>query len=78
MIVPLISGGHTLGAITFVAGESERRYTQTDLNFAQELARRAALAVDNARLYREAQAALLKRERALELHRSVEDRCPCW
>ena len=38
-------------AITLVSGESERRYGTTDLELAQHLARRAALAVDNARLY---------------------------
>jgi PAS domain S-box-containing protein len=57
MIVPLIARGRTLGAITFVAAESGRHYTEADLSFAEDLARRAALAVDNARLYREAQEA---------------------
>jgi GAF domain-containing protein len=55
--VPLIARGRTLGAITFVAAESGRYYTEADLSFAEDLARRAALAVDNARLYREAQEA---------------------
>jgi PAS domain S-box-containing protein len=54
---PLVSRGRTLGAITFVAAESGRRYTTDDLALAVELARRAATAVDNARLFREAQAA---------------------
>jgi PAS domain S-box-containing protein len=57
MIVPLIARGRTLGAITFVTAESGRQYTEADLSFAEDLARRAALAVDNARLYREAQEA---------------------
>jgi PAS domain S-box-containing protein len=57
MVVPLIARGRTLGAITFVTAESGRHYTETDLSFAEDLARRAALAVDNARLYREAQEA---------------------
>jgi PAS domain S-box-containing protein len=57
MIVPLIARGRTLGAITFVTAESGRQYTETDLSFAEDLAQRAALAVDNARLYREAQEA---------------------
>ncbi|MBA3767113.1 MAG: PAS domain S-box protein, partial [Acidobacteria bacterium] len=57
MVVPLIARGRTLGAITFVTAESDRHYTETDLSFAEDLARRAALAVDNARLYREAQEA---------------------
>ena len=56
MIVPLVTRGHTLGTITLVvSSESGRQYTQIDLALAEELARRAALAVDNARLYAEAQ-----------------------
>ncbi len=74
MIVPLVARGRTLGAITFVTGESERCYTEQDLNFAQDLAHRAALAVDNARLYREAESALRAREQALELHQDLDQR----
>ncbi|WP_051469917.1 PAS domain S-box protein [Fischerella sp. PCC 9605] len=55
--VPLIARGQILGAITLVYGESGRRYSVTDLSLAEDLARRAALAVDNARLYRKAQEA---------------------
>ncbi|HZH32905.1 MAG TPA: PAS domain S-box protein [Pyrinomonadaceae bacterium] len=55
MIVPLIAHNRVLGAITFAAAESGRRFTAADLVFAEGLAQRAALAVDNARLYREAQ-----------------------
>jgi signal transduction histidine kinase len=50
MIVPLNARGHTLGIMTFVS--TSRHYTEDDLALAEELARRAALAVDNARLYR--------------------------
>lgn len=57
MIVPLVARGRTLGAITFMIADSERRYGAGDLALAQELARRAALAIDNARLYGEAQEA---------------------
>src|SRR5215212_9333280 len=52
MIVPLVARGRTLGAISLVSAESGRRYGEAELELAQELARRAALAVDNARLYR--------------------------
>ena len=56
MIVPLMTRGHTLGTITLVvSAESGRQYTEVDVALAEELARRAALAVDNARLYAEAQ-----------------------
>jgi PAS domain S-box-containing protein len=58
MVVPLIARGRTLGAMTFASENPARRYTQDDLNFAEELARRAALGIDNARLYSEAQTAL--------------------
>jgi PAS domain S-box-containing protein len=55
MVVPLIAPGRVFGAITFVSAESGRSYGQADLALAQDLARRAALAVDNARLYHTAQ-----------------------
>jgi PAS domain S-box-containing protein len=53
MTVPLIARGRALGAITFASGESGRRFGQTDLDLAQDLAQRAAVAIDNARLYEE-------------------------
>ena len=52
IIVPLVARRRTLGAITLVSAESGRRYGTNELELAEELARRAALAVDNARLYR--------------------------
>ena len=53
-VVPLIARGRTLGAISFVTTEeSGRVYDEDDLRLAEELAGRCALAVDNARLYRE-------------------------
>jgi signal transduction histidine kinase len=54
MIVPLIARGQTLGAITLLTSTSRRRYGPDDLTLAEQLASRAAIAVDNARLYREA------------------------
>ena len=62
MIVPMNAHDRTLGAITFVSAESGRTYGPTDLALAEDLARRAAMALDNARLYREAQDALRDRE----------------
>jgi PAS domain S-box-containing protein len=55
MVVPLIAHGNKLGAITFVSAESGRSYGAADLALAEEIGRRAAIAVDNARLYRKAQ-----------------------
>ena len=67
LIVPLTARGRTIGAITFVMAESDRRYGQPELLLAELLARRAATAVDNARLYHEAGQALREQERALAL-----------
>lgn len=53
MIVPLIAGKKTMGAISFVATSSGQRFNDDDLTLAQDLARRAALAMENARLYEE-------------------------
>ncbi len=55
--VPLKARGHIVGAATFAWSESKRRYTPADVELAQELARRAGLAVENARLYRAEQEA---------------------
>ncbi|HEY2072060.1 MAG TPA: GAF domain-containing protein, partial [Gaiellaceae bacterium] len=49
--VPLVAHGRVLGAITFAWSESGRRYEQADTMLAEELGRRAALAIENARLY---------------------------
>ncbi|MGH2557730.1 MAG: PAS domain S-box protein, partial [Thermomicrobiales bacterium] len=57
MIAPMSARGATVGTITFAAAESGRHYTETDQVLAMELAHRAAIAVDNARLYRASQAA---------------------
>jgi signal transduction histidine kinase len=65
MAVPLNARGRTLGVLSFIAAESGRRYTADDLAFAEQLASRAALAVENARLYQEVQQALLTRDEFL-------------
>jgi signal transduction histidine kinase len=65
MIVPLAARGRTLGAITFVAAESGRRYGRADLAMAEELGRRAGVAVDNARIWDEARRAILARDEVL-------------
>jgi signal transduction histidine kinase len=67
LIVPLTARGRTLGAMTFVMAESGRRYGSADLPLGEDLARRAAIAVDNARLYREAELALQEKDRSLAL-----------
>jgi signal transduction histidine kinase/DNA-binding response OmpR family regulator len=73
MCVPLPARGQNLGTMTFITAESRRRYRPTDLALAQDLARRAAVAIDNARLYRDAQQAIqLERERTVQLRRLAE------
>jgi PAS domain S-box-containing protein len=51
MVVPIKLHDRTFGTITLLSAGSGRRYDQLELAFAEELGRRAALAVDNARLY---------------------------
>ena len=53
IIVPLSARGRVLGAFTTARTTPGRRYAQHDLAFVEDVARRAALALDNARLYRE-------------------------
>ena len=56
MIVPLSTGNEVLGVITFVSTkESKREYTQSDLEIAQDFAKRVALTIENVRLFNEAQ-----------------------
>ena len=57
LCVPLIVAGRALGALTLATAESGRRYTDDDLRFAEDIASRAALAVENARAYEEMQRA---------------------
>jgi PAS domain S-box-containing protein len=49
--VPLTAGGRTLGALTLASAESGRRYTDDDRRFAEDIASRAAMAVENAQAY---------------------------
>ena len=57
MIVPLKTRGIPIGAITLVSAESGQLYTSEDLDLATELAGRAALAIENSRLFDESRAA---------------------
>ena len=62
--VPLVARGRTFGAISLAMAESGRRYDADDLVLAKDLARVAAIAIDNARLYADERAARLAAERA--------------
>jgi PAS domain S-box-containing protein len=67
--VPLIARGEVFGSISLVTAESGRTYDERDLALAQELARHAAAAIDNARLYAEAE----RRGRAARALEAVGD-----
>jgi signal transduction histidine kinase/FixJ family two-component response regulator len=64
---PLESGGRTLGFITLLSTRQNRRYDAFDLALARDLAWRVASAVDNARLYRNAQDAIRMRDEFLSI-----------
>ncbi|HEX4614140.1 MAG TPA: PAS domain S-box protein [Urbifossiella sp.] len=49
--VPLTVSGNPLGVLTFATAESSRRYSESDLELAMDLANRAAVAVENTQLY---------------------------
>jgi GAF domain-containing protein len=62
IIVPLTARGRTFGAITLAVSGDDRLYTQHDLNFAVELAQRAAISIDTLRSYHEATVASSRNE----------------
>jgi len=76
LVVPLVARERVLGAITLVMAESGRRFAAADVPMYEELARRAAVAIDNARLYRaeqEAQAQLAQRLEELRAALAAKD-----
>ena len=64
LIVPLVAHERVLGALTLISAESGRRYRESDLQLASELAHRAGMAMDNARLHRAELEARVAAERA--------------
>src|SRR5215218_1854175 len=76
MVIPMIARERSVGVITFVAAESRYHYDERDLELKQELARRAALAVDNARLYDAERAARLQAEEAQVRFRGLFESVP--
>ncbi len=65
LAVPLHARGRTFGAVALVSTDPSRRFGPDDLALAEDLARRAALTVDNAHLYGQAQRALSTRDEFL-------------
>ncbi|HXG36763.1 MAG TPA: ATP-binding protein, partial [Dehalococcoidia bacterium] len=66
LIVPLRTRGRAIGTITVATAESRRMLSEKELSLVEEIADRAALAVDNARLFREAQRAQAELQAANE------------
>jgi PAS domain S-box-containing protein len=73
MTIPLMIRGTAIGAFTLGITESDRNYNEQDLSLAQELARRASFALDNAGLFEETQHALAQRTEAVNFHRQLEE-----
>ncbi len=65
MLVPLTARGEVLGVVSIYSAESRKRYEASDLELAEEIGRRAGTAIDNARLYAQAQSAIDAREHVL-------------
>jgi signal transduction histidine kinase len=72
LIVPMRARGRTLGAITFVS-EASRKYDDADLLLAEDLGRRCAMALDNARLYRESHDARIIAEESSSVAESARE-----
>jgi serine phosphatase RsbU (regulator of sigma subunit) len=66
LVVPLTGRTGTFGALTLIYAESDRRYTGADVTFAEDLARRAALAVETAHAFREQSGRLAEVTRVAE------------
>jgi PAS domain S-box-containing protein len=71
-VVPLFARGRTLGALSFLHAHGDLRYDPGDLDFLSELGERAALALDNARLYRERDRVAKSLQRGLRPPRPAE------
>ncbi|HET6780661.1 MAG TPA: GAF domain-containing protein, partial [bacterium] len=65
MVIPLIARGRTLGAISFIRAKSRPQYSAVDLSLAEEIAARAAVAIDNAHLFAAERQARAETEDAL-------------
>ena len=65
IIVPLVARGQSLGTLAFGASHGSRRYGDSDVRLAEELASRAALALDNARLHASLERAVGARDEVL-------------
>ncbi|HEY3434339.1 MAG TPA: GAF domain-containing SpoIIE family protein phosphatase, partial [Solirubrobacterales bacterium] len=71
-VVPLVARGRNLGALSFLHAHKDMRYDAGDLEFLAELGERAALALDNARLYQERDRVARNLQRGLRPPRPAE------
>ncbi|MGN6588323.1 MAG: SpoIIE family protein phosphatase [Solirubrobacterales bacterium] len=71
-VVPLVARGRVLGGLSFLHAHGDLRYDSGDLDFLSELGERAALALDNARLYRERDRVAKSLQRGLRPPRPAE------
>ena len=71
VLVPMMSRGRVLGGICLALCDPDLHYGPADLALTEEIGRRAALALDNARLYHEAQDALRRRDESMEALRGL-------
>ena len=83
MIVPMVTPERVVGAITYVSTDPHHHYGEDDLRLAESLAARAALAVENARLFRAARQEVVERRKtelalreSQEVFRSMADHAP--
>lgn len=76
MMVSLTARGQVIGSLVFDSAASTRRYRQDDLALAEEIARRAARAIEHARLYRTVQEALRQRDESLVLLDTLLSKIP--
>jgi len=65
LTVPLVARGRVLGVLTWVTAESERHYTQEDLELAEAVAKRAAVSIDNSELHSQTMAASVQLQKAV-------------
>ena len=72
LCVPLKARGRALGTFTLLLSSEARRFDESDLTLAMELGNRAAQAVDNARLYREAKAALARKDQEAQVNDALQ------
>jgi PAS domain S-box-containing protein len=67
MLLPIVARGNILGVLTLISSSEHRKYTEMDLKIAEEVGKRAGLAIDNSRLFMETQEAVKMRDEFLSI-----------